>query len=101
MLLEQQSMAAGELGPSAFDLEPGRELSLQDLDRAEDRTDQGSPEKLRQQQPAAAGVRAAKSPRRGTAAAAAAATGRRSAERKPGWGAGGLLGAAGEERGVH
>jgi hypothetical protein len=88
VLLEQQNLAAGELGAPVFVLEPGRELSLQDLDRAEDRTDQGSPEKQHQQQPAASGAKATRSPRRRTAAAAAAAAGGGSAGRKPGWAAG-------------
>lgn len=53
--------AAGMRGPSAFDLEPGTELSLQDLDRI----DQSSPEKHRDPAAAAAGAKGVKSPRRG------------------------------------
>lgn len=91
MLLEQQNMAAGGVmgGASAFDLEPGTELSLQDLDRI----DQGSPEKHAQAAAAAAvAAKANKSPKRGTTAAAAAAgSGRQAvggAARKVDWCAG-------------
>jgi hypothetical protein len=90
VLLEQQNMAAGGImgGASAFDLEPGTELSLQDLDRI----DQGSPEKHAQAAAAAAGAaKVNKSPRRGTTATAAAGSGQQAvggAVRRVDWSAG-------------
>jgi len=68
VLLEQQS--AGGLELSGLDLEPGTELSLQDLDRI----DQGSPDKHRAAAAAAAAAvdaKPSKSPTRTVAAAGA------------------------------